>query len=155
MQIRYCVSKFVALIFNLIEYPLDTGCKLSVHNTCRIRPGCFCNVLYTFDFRSVFREWGWLPTSSILNILTENNRYLKYIQTWSSTKFQLCLACTFNVDFQTRCYIIVSTLINLSLTFCCLVLLEFKFFMNHNSLIHKSVALWGVLEIVIQLVESN
>ena len=132
MQIHYCVSRFVALIFNLIGYPLDTGYKLSVHNTCRIRPWCFCNVLYTFDFRSVFREWGWLPTSCILNILTENNGYLKYIQTWSWTKFQLCLACNFNVDFQTRRYIIVPTLINLSLAFCCLVLLKFKFLTSHN-----------------------
>ena len=81
MQIRYCVSTFAALFFNLIEYSQGTGGKLNVHNTFRIRPGRFWKVLYTFDFRSVFREWGWLPTSCILNILTENNQYLKYIQT--------------------------------------------------------------------------
>ena len=125
MQIRYCVSTFAALIFNLIEYSHGTGGKLNVHNTFRIRPGRFWKVLYTFDFRSVFMEWGWLPTTCILNILTENNQYLKYIQTWYLAKFQLCLACTFfNVDFQTRWYIIVSTLINLSFNFCFQVLHE-------------------------------
>ena len=36
-----------------LNYPVDTGRKLNVHNTFRRRPGRLLNVLCTFNFRPV------------------------------------------------------------------------------------------------------
>ena len=38
--------------------PLDTGRKLNVHKTFRIRPGRLLNVLGTFNLRPVCPRWG-------------------------------------------------------------------------------------------------
>ena len=45
------------------SHPVDTGCKLNVHNTFRKRPQHLLNVLYTFNLRPVSK--GQLDFNSI------------------------------------------------------------------------------------------
>ena len=48
-----------ALVFNIIQFPVEAGRKLNVHKAFRRPPGCFLNVLCTFKLRPV--STGFMP----------------------------------------------------------------------------------------------